>query len=127
LTFNDEARRRIGQVPGVDAVAAGSFVPWRDAGDTGPRINFSFTAEGYTPANGEEPPRARVRFVSPGFFSVLGIRLVAGPEFADADRRGAEPVAIVSQTLAQRFFPNGDALNRHLSSTDVIPRPFGRI
>jgi hypothetical protein len=61
LTFYDEAIRRVGQLPGVDAVAAGSFVPWRDAGEAGPRINVRFTAEGYTPADGEEQPLARLR------------------------------------------------------------------
>ena len=115
LTLYEEATRRIGRLPGVDAVATGSFVPWRDAGPTGPRLNFGIIAEGYTPADGEEAPRARARFVSPGFFSVLGIPLVAGREFTDADRGGAELVAIVSQSIAQRLFPNGDALNRHLS------------
>jgi putative ABC transport system permease protein len=65
--------------------------------------------------------------VSPGFFSVLGVPLVAGREFTDADRRGGEPVAIVSQSLAQRFFPNGDALNRHLFTTDPRPTAYGRI
>jgi predicted permease len=114
LTFYDEALRRVGRIPGVDAVAAGSFVPWRDAGETGPRINIRFTAEGYTPADGEEPPLARLRIVSPGFFSVLGVRLVSGREFTDADRRGNELVAIVSQSVAQRFFPNGEALNGQL-------------
>src|SRR5262249_12820895 len=127
FNFNDEVVRRIGHVPGVDAAAVGSFIPWRDAGDNGPNINFTFTAEGYTPADGEESPRAPGRFISPSFFSVLGVRLVAGREFRSADRRDAEPVAIVSQSLAQRFFPNGDALNRHLLSTDTRPRPFGRI
>jgi predicted permease len=124
VTFNDEVIRRIGGIPGVDSVAVGSFVPWRDAGDTGPRVNLTFTAQGYTPANGEEPPRARVRFVSPAFFSVLGIRLVNGREFTDADHRD-DPVAIVSQSLAQRFFPNGDALNRHLFLTDSSSSDFG--
>jgi putative ABC transport system permease protein len=127
LNFNDEAVRRISQIPGVDGVAAGSFVPWRDAGESGPRINFTFRAEGYTPADGEEPPRARVRFVSPDFFSVLGVSLVAGHEFTNGDVLDAEPVAIVSQSLAQRFFANGDALNRHLWLTDTPPSPFGRI
>src|SRR5262249_36042232 len=89
--------------------------------------SFSFTAEGYAPANGEEPPRARLRAVSPGFFSVLGIRLIAGREFTDADRRRAEPVMIVSQSIAQRFFPNGEALNRRLLTTDPTPTSFGRI
>ena len=115
LTLYEEATRRIRRLPGVDAVATGSFVPWRDAGPTGPRLNFGIIAEGYTPADGEEAPRARARFVSPRFFSVLGIPLVAGREFTDADRGGAELVAIVSQSIAQRLFPNGDALNRHLS------------
>jgi len=125
LTFYDEAVRRIRQIPGVDAVAAGSFVPWRDAGEAGPRINVRFTAEGYTPADGEEPPLARLRIVSPGFFAVLGVRLVAGREFTDADRRGSELVAIISQSVAQRFFPDGDALNRHVSP-DLSSRPGGR-
>ena len=127
FNFDDEVIRRIASVPGVDGVAVGSFVPWRDAGENGPRINFSFIAEGYRPANGEEPPRARVRFVSPAFFSVLGIRLIDGREFTDADRGDAAPVAIVSHSLAQRFFPNGEALNRHLFSTGPRPTDLGRI
>ena len=112
--FYDEVMRRIGGLPGVEAVAAGSFVPWRDAGDSGPRINVRFRADGYALADGEEAPRARFRTVTPHFFSVLGIHLVAGREFTEADRSGRDPVAIVSQSIAQRFFPNGDALNRHV-------------
>jgi hypothetical protein len=62
--------------------------------------------------------------VSPRFFAVLGVPLVAGREFADADRRDAEPVVIVSQSIAQRFFRNGDALNAHLSWTDPREIPW---
>src|SRR5262249_10834495 len=41
--------------------------------------------------------------------------ILAGRDFTDEDRNGPpEPVVIVSQTLAQRLFPNGDAVNRHL-------------
>ena len=127
FNFNDEVVRRISQVPGVEGAAIGSFVPWRDASDAGSNLNFTFTAEGYTPVDGEEPVRARFRFVSPSFFSVLGVRLLAGREFTSADRRNAEPVAIVSQSLARRFFPNGEALNRHLMSTSSPPFPLGRI
>src|SRR5262249_12671839 len=61
LEFYTEAVRRIGQVPGVEAAAAGSFVPWRDAGDAGPRFNDRFTVEGYALADGEDAPRARIR------------------------------------------------------------------
>ena len=70
--------------------------------------------------NGEEDPRARFRTVSPGFFAALGVPIIAGRDFTDADRHGAEPVVIVSQSLAQRMFPNQDALNRHLMWTDPV-------
>jgi hypothetical protein len=110
--------RRVSQLPGVERVATGSIVPWRDAGTFGP--GFQFTVEGYSKVNGEEDPRARFRTVSPGFFGALGVPIVAGRDFTDADRHGAEPVVIISQSVARRMFPGGDALNRHLMWTDQI-------
>ena len=71
-------------------------------------------------SNGEEDPRARFRTVSPGFFAALGVPIIAGRDFTDADRHGAEPVVIISQSVAQRMFPNQDALNRHLMWTDPV-------
>ena len=93
-------------------------MPWRDAGTFGP--GFQFSVEGYAKANGEEDPRARFRTVSPGFFAALGVPIIAGRDFSEADRRDAEPVVIVSQSLAQRMFPTQDALNRHLMWTDPV-------
>jgi predicted permease len=107
-----EVTQRVGQLPGVDGVAGSFFVPWRDTGKWAP---VQFTVEGYTPANGEEHPYARSRSVSPGFFTTLGIPVVAGREFNEDDRLGKERVVIVSQTIAQRLFPDGDAINRNLT------------
>jgi len=114
--FYQEATRRVGRLPGVEGVALSMFVPWRDAGSFGPGPQF--TVEGYTPADGEENPRARFRVVSPGFFAVLGVPMLAGRDFTDDDRDGGELVAIVSQSVAQRLFPNGEAVNRHMWWTD---------
>jgi hypothetical protein len=100
----------------VDGVSIGSFVPWRDAGSFGPGVPFA--VEGYTPVNGEENPRARFRIVAPRFFAVVGIPMLAGRDFTDEDRSGKEPVVIVSQSVAQRLFPNGEALNRKMWWTD---------
>ena len=102
----------------MERVAVGTIVPWRDAGTFGP--GFQFSAEGYAKANGEEDPRARFRTVSPGFFAALGVPIIAGRDFTEADRRDAEPVVIVSQSLAQRMFPTQDALNRRLMWTDPV-------
>jgi predicted permease len=116
--FYKEALRRIAELPGVDRVAVGTTVPWRDAGNFGP--GFEFSADGHVRAPGEDNPRARFRTVSPGFFAALGVPMIAGRDFTDADRRGSEPVVIVSQSLAQRMFPNQDAVNRHMMWTDPV-------
>ncbi len=118
VDFYQEATRRIGLLPGVAGVAVGSFVPWRDASSLGAGFQLHFTVEGYKPADGEEDPRARFRIVAPHFFAVLGVPMLAGRDFTDEDRAGTEPVSIISQSVAQRLFPNGDALNRHLWYTE---------
>src|SRR5688572_23262269 len=119
--FYKEAIRRISQLPGVEQVALGTAVPWRDPGF----FAAQFTAEGYRKANGEEDPRAQFRTVSPGFFSALGVRLIAGRDFSDGDRRDGERVIIISQSLAQRMFPGMDAVNRHLKWTDPVMKFIG--
>jgi predicted permease len=116
IDFYQETRRRIGRLPGVEDVALSMFVPWRDAGSLG--MSAAFTLDGYKPADGEENPRARFRVVSPHFFSVISLPLIAGRDFTDEDRAGSELVSIVSQSVAQRFFPNGDAVNGHVYWTD---------
>jgi predicted permease len=118
MLAHEEMARRVAALPGVDGVALGSFVPWRDAGSFGP--GFTFRAEGFTPAQGEEDPHARMRMVSPNFFAVLGVPLLAGRDFGADDRAGSAPVAIVSQSLAQRLFPGGDAVNRMIWWTDNL-------
>jgi len=122
-SFYMEAVRRVSELPGVDHVAIGTTVPWRDAGRFGP--GFRFTADGHTREPGEEDPRARFRTVSPGFFAALGVPMIAGRDFNDLDRRGGESVVIVSQSLAQRMFPGQDALNRHLMWTDGVMKFIG--
>jgi len=114
--FYKEVMRRITELPGVERVAVGTVVPWRDEGFFAAQLS----AEGYVKPNGEDDPRARFRTISPGFFSALGVPIVAGRDFTEADRRDAEKVVIVSQTLAQRMFPGQDAVNRRLMWTDPV-------
>jgi predicted permease len=121
LNFFREATRRLGDLPGVQGVAAGMIVPWRDIN---PGLKFQFAFEGYQPADGEENPTCRFRPVSPRFFDVLGVPILAGRDFTDEDHDATELVAVVSQSVAQRLFPNGDAVNRHLwFASRGKPRP----
>jgi putative ABC transport system permease protein len=119
--FYKEVVRRVSELPGVNRVAVGTAVPWRDRGF----FEAQFTVEGYAKANGEEDPRARFRTVTPGFFQALGVPIVAGRDFNDDDRRGGEMVVIVSESLARRMFPTQEAVNRRLLWTDPVTKFIG--
>ncbi len=116
--FYQEAIRRISELPGVERVAVGTQVPWREANSFGP--GFQLTGEGHVRVDADDDPRAQFRTVSPGFFAALGVPILAGRDFSDADRRDGERVVIVSQSLAQHLFPNKDAVNRYLMWTDPV-------
>ena len=117
LDFYKEVIRRVDALPGVNRTAFGMIAPWRDAG-SGPTLQFC--ADGHVHAAGEEDPRAQFRVISPGFFAALGVPIIAGRDFNELDGRSEEPVAIISQTLAQRMFPNQDPINRHVFWTDPV-------
>src|SRR5579862_8147923 len=132
VDFYKEAISRIDALPGVSKTAFGNVVPWRDAGGpTAPGLQFS--ADGHVHVSGTEDPRAQWRVISPGFFASLGVPIIAGRDFNALDRQNendpnnnnAEPVVIVSATLAQRMFPNQDAVNRHVYWTDPVLQFFG--
>jgi putative ABC transport system permease protein len=116
--FYKEAMRRISELPGVERVAVGTQIPWREAGTFGP--GFQLTGEGHVRVDADDDPRAQFRTVSPGFFAALGVPILAGRDFSDADRRDGERVVIVSQSLAQHLFPNRDAVNRYMMWTDPV-------
>jgi len=115
VDFYKESIRRIDALPGVNKTAFGMVVPWRDGG-----FGLQFSADGHVHAPGEEDSRAQLRVISPGFFAALGVPIIAGRDFNDLDGQSKEPVAIVSETLARRMFPNQDAVNRHVYWTDPV-------
>jgi putative ABC transport system permease protein len=117
INFYREVIGRISALPGVDRVALGTNVPWRDGG-LGPGMQF--TGEGHRKGTHEEDPLAQLRVVSPGFFSALGVPLIEGRDFNDSDKRGGEPVVILSQSAAQRMFPGQDPINRRIMWTDPV-------
>jgi putative ABC transport system permease protein len=119
VDFYKEAIRRIDTLPGVNQTAFGDTVPWRDAGQVG----LQFSADGHVHTAGAEDPRAHWQSISPGFFAALGVPILAGRDFNaldDQKNKNEEPVVIISETLAQRMFPNQDAVNRHVYWTDPV-------
>ncbi len=115
--FYEELRRSVGTLPGVRGVAVASAVPWRDTGSN-PSNDFAFTIEGASRPDGGEEPRANFRSVSPGFFATLGIPMLAGEDFTEANRHDSERVVIVSRRLVERMFPGQEPVGRYLKWTD---------
>jgi putative ABC transport system permease protein len=91
------------------------------ATSSGPPLSGDFTGGDVklpTQTN-EEAVSTNWRIVSPGYFAALGIPL-RGREFTDQDEPKAPPVAIISETIAAKYFPNGDAIGR-----PIVMRSFG--
>src|SRR5207245_8808902 len=117
VDFYKEVIRRVDALPGVNKTAFGLAVPWRDIGTSGFALQFSADGHVHTPG---EDPRAQLRVISSGFFAALGVPILTGRDFNQLDGQSKEPVAIVSETLAKRMFPNQDAVGRHVYWTDPV-------
>jgi putative ABC transport system permease protein len=116
LDFYKESMRQIDALPGVTTTAFSTLAPWRDADTVG--IGLQFSGDGHVP--GKDDPRAMWRTISPGFFAALGVPILEGRDFNSLDDQTREPVAVVSETLAQRMFPGQDAIGRHVYWTDPV-------
>ena len=111
--FVQELRRRVRAVPGVQAVGAVSSVPLTG----GP--SRVVTLEGRSAAELGIIPEANMRVATAGYFQALRIPLVQGRTFGDQDVEGSQPVAIVNQTMARRFWPGQSPLGKRMKVGDA--------
>jgi putative ABC transport system permease protein len=121
--FYRDAKQRVEALPGIQHVATGFSVPWRDGQALD--ISFAFAVQGATRKNGQENLRARFRSISPGFFQTLGLPLLEGRDFRDTDRNGSERVVIISQSVARMLFPGQEAVGRSMRWTDGVLKFIG--
>ena len=101
----------LGELPGVRGAAAAMKLPLRGGGNS-----FGITVEGH-PETGEASS-TYFRFVTPGWFAAMGIRLKDGRSFDQSDRLdsagGTEPVVIINEALAKKYFPGENPIGRRL-------------
>lgn len=112
VAFFAELERRLASMPGVTATAITDSLP--PAGGTRGRPLAAIVVEG-------RPPRAEGtggmvdwRYITPGYFRALGIRLVRGRGFGEEDRGTGVHSVVVSETLARQLFGGEDAVGRHI-------------
>jgi putative ABC transport system permease protein len=108
-SFFDSLSASLNRSPGVQSSTVAMQIPFT-GGETG-----TFSIE-HRPVPTGVYQAATFNQVSPGFFQVFHLPVVEGREFRDSDSRDAAPVAIVSQSLAKHFWPDGSALGHCIKS-----------
>jgi putative ABC transport system permease protein len=102
---------RLSALPGVTAVSASTCLPL-SGGCSGNTVRV----EGRTYPTGTVPPLAMFRAVAGAYFETMGIRVIRGRSIARGDVERNEPVVVVNQSLAERFFPNQDPIGERIAS-----------
>jgi putative ABC transport system permease protein len=113
LTFVRDVVEHLQAQPGIEAVGVTTALPM-----TGQDFADAFTAEGYTPPRPGATPMASVRGVTPDFFRALGLRVLRGRAFSTRDSQDAEPVVLVNEAFARRYWPGLDAVGKHLQQSN---------
>lgn len=115
--FLRAAEQQAASLPGVEAVGVINDLPVTGQSS----VNGDFQIEGRPPANSGEAPLAERRFVTPDYFTAMGIAIRKGRAFSPRDTLGTPVHVMINEALAQRFFPNHDALGKRLFVMDGQP------
>jgi predicted permease len=110
--FYRQARARLATLAGVEEAAFASWFPLGFGGDKGADVGV----EGYVRSSDAEDQNYEFAIISPRYFAVMRIPLLAGRDFTDEDNAAAPNVAIVNQAFAQRFWPGQDPIGRKFRS-----------
>jgi putative ABC transport system permease protein len=108
--FFEDLARRAAALPGVESAAVAGSLPLTGFS----MILRGLTVEGREPLPPDQQPEVGVVAVSPGYFETMGIRLLGGRAFAGSDGEGGAPVAVVSRSMARKFWGNADPVGRRL-------------
>jgi predicted permease len=107
--FNRELLARLKKLPGVAATGTTSQLP-----ANGSNNNQTFVVEGYVPPKGADMNLATVSYVIGDFFPAMGVPLLRGRLFSEADRHGSQLALIVNHKLAQHYWPGQDPIGKRL-------------
>lgn len=110
LAFYEQLLERVRTLPGVKSAATATLLPLGAGQGWGKLL----TVEGQEAESMDKVPLIRFALVSPDYFRTLGIALRQGRPFGTDDKGNSQPVAIINETLARRFFPNENPIGKTL-------------
>ena len=109
--FWQQVLERVRALPGVESAAVGTAAPFTGSHDRG-----DITIEGMPLPRPGSWPHPDYHVVSPGYVQTLGIPLLRGRSFTDADDENAPRVGMINSLLARQFFPNQDPIGKRFMS-----------
>ena len=113
--YFEQMRAKVGETPGVTMAAISSnATPPRNGGKTQFEILEKPSAE---------EQMTSVNLVSPGYFAILRIPLLQGRIWNETENQNGAHIAVINRTLAQRYFPNGDAIGHSVKLPKIEDRP----
>ncbi|MGH9864380.1 MAG: ABC transporter permease, partial [Candidatus Acidiferrales bacterium] len=107
--FCEELTQHIGAIPGVVSVSSVSHLPL-----SGGSAGRGFTIEGAPDPGPKNHPGGGYGVVCPNFFRTMGIPIVEGREFTDADTVSARGVIVINQAMAKRYWPKSDPVGQRI-------------
>ena len=110
IGFWQQTLDRVRALPGVESAAVGTAIPLTDE-----HSRTDITVEGMPLPKPGSFPHPDIHTVSPDYEKTLGIRLLRGRAFSNADQENAPPVAMVNATVAQRLFPGADPIGKRFA------------
>ena len=110
-TFYNQLKERVRALPGVQSVSMAYDVPMGD-------YSWADMAkiEGHPLQPGERPPTVIDNFVDPNYFATMKVPLLRGRGFTEFDNETSTRVAVINQTMAQRFWPNEDPVGKRFET-----------
>jgi putative ABC transport system permease protein len=111
LAFHEQLLQRLSVVPGVQAATIVSHVPYSQGGGVS---TYNFSIEGQPPAQRGELRDAIIQTTTPNYFAIMNIALRQGRLLSATDGADAPPVAVISQSLARRYFAGKSPLGEHI-------------
>jgi putative ABC transport system permease protein len=107
--FYRELQRRVAAIPGVTRVGAVNGLPLSGSGGSG-----TTTVDNPAIEASQASPEADQRFVTPGYFEAMGMKLISGRTFEERDNETATPVAVIDETMASTYWPNEDPIGKRI-------------
>jgi putative ABC transport system permease protein len=108
--FFQELMRRVSALPGVQTAGATQSMPL----GTGPRYYMAASSQDETDTTNENRPYAAFFQVTPDYFKAIGTPILRGRAFTEQDDKQHPPVAIISERVAQYYFPNQDPIGKNI-------------